>query len=87
VWAVLDPSVSIDVAAHLGPVDEQLGAVGLDQLQYVNALPFAANWKCVAEELLESLHVPFVHLATFNVDPGTQGEWFQTSKAIELSHP
>lgn len=88
VWAILTPDLQIDVAGHLGEIDAQLSALGMDQLQYVNSLPnepIAANWKCVAEGVVESLHVPFVHRATFNVDPGTQGDRFTSSTAIDLA--
>lgn len=88
VWAILTPGMEIDVAAHLGEVDAQLTGLGMDNMQYMNALPFepiAANWKCVAEGVVESLHVPFVHLATFNVDPGTQGDRFTSGTAIDLA--
>ena len=57
-------------------------------MRYINSLPFepiGANWKCVAEGVVESLHVPFVHRATFNVDPGTQGDRFTGSTAIDLA--
>jgi len=88
VWAILTPGMQIDVAAHLGEVDDQLSGLGMEGMQYVNSLPFepiAANWKCVAEGVVESLHVPFVHRATFNVDPGTQGDRFTSSTAIDLA--
>ena len=88
VWAVLTPGLPIDVAAHLGPVDGQLTGLGIETMQYVNALPhepIAANWKCVAEGVVESLHVPFVHRATFNVDPATQGERFASAAAIDMA--
>ena len=88
VWAILTPGLPIDVAAHLGVVDGQLAAAGLDKMRYVNALPLepiSANWKCVAEGVVESLHVPFVHRATFNVDPGNGGERFVSSAAIDMA--
>jgi len=88
VWAILTPGMEIDVAAHLGEVDAQLTGLGMDAMQYVNSLPMepiGANWKCVAEGVVESLHVPFVHRATFNVDPGTQGDRFTSSTAIDLA--
>jgi phenylpropionate dioxygenase-like ring-hydroxylating dioxygenase large terminal subunit len=87
-WAILTPGIAIDVAAHLGEVDAQLAALGLDKMQYRNALPLepiSANWKCVAEGVVESLHVPFVHRGTFNIDPGTQGERFVSSAAIDMA--
>src|SRR6185503_6839007 len=86
--AVLTPGATIDVAAHLGAVDGQLSALGMERMRYVNSLPYepiAANWKCVAEGVVESLHVPFVHRATFNVDPGTQGERFVSTAAIDMA--
>jgi choline monooxygenase len=88
IWAVLRPNTGIDVSAHLGDVDAQLAELGMGGMHYVNALPYepiTANWKCVAEGVVESLHVPFVHRATFNVDPGTQGERFSASTAIDLA--
>lgn len=88
VWAILTPGLEIDMAAHLGEVDSQLAGLGMETMHYVNALemePIAANWKCVAEGVVESLHVTFVHRATFNVDPGTKGDRFASSTAIDLA--
>ena len=80
IWVVLTPSERIDVASHLGELDEQIASLGCQNMRYHNALaqePLAANWKTVAEGLVETLHVPFVHRATFNVDPAGGGERFQ----------
>ncbi len=88
IWAILTPGAEIDVAAHLGPVDAQIAALGMDTMLYRNALPYepiGANWKCVAEGVVESIHVPFVHRATFNVDPGSDGERFATATAVDLA--
>jgi choline monooxygenase len=88
IWAILKPGATIDVAAHLGPVDAQLAGLGIERMQYHNALPYepiGANWKCVAEGVVESLHVPFVHRATFNVDPGSDGERFASATAVDLA--
>jgi choline monooxygenase len=88
VWAILTPGMEIDVASHLGEVDGQLAALGMDDMTYLNSLPFepiSANWKCVAEGVVESLHVPFVHRATFNVDPASSGERFVSNVAIDLA--
>ena len=68
--------------------DEQIAALGCERMKYYSALahePLAANWKTVAEGLVESLHVPFVHRATFNVDPAGGGERFQSISAIDLA--
>ena len=62
----------IDVAAHLGELDDEIGGLGCDTMQYYSALaekPLKANWKSVAEGLLEGLHVPYVHADTFNLNP------------------
>jgi phenylpropionate dioxygenase-like ring-hydroxylating dioxygenase large terminal subunit len=73
IWVILTPGLPIDVAAHLGPVDRQLDDHGMKSRRYLPSysLSITANWKAVAEGNLESLHVPFVHKATFNVDPRT----------------
>ena len=88
IWAILTPGLNIDVAAHLGPVDGQIAGLGMDTMQYRNALPYepiGANWKCVAEGVVESIHVPFVHLATFNIDPGSSGDRFASTTAVDLA--
>jgi choline monooxygenase len=88
VWVVLTPGIPIDVAGHLGAVDEQLAALACERMTYYPALPhekLAANWKTVAEGLVEALHVPFVHRATFNIDPATNGERFQSIASVDLA--
>ena len=72
VWVVLQRDHPIDVAAHLGNLDTEIGELGCDKMQYYSSLaeaPISANWKSVAEGLLEGLHVPFVHADTFNLNP------------------
>ncbi len=71
-WVVLRRDHPIDVAAHLGELDDEIGGLGCDTMQYYSALaekPLKANWKSVAEGLLEGLHVPYVHADTFNLNP------------------
>lgn len=72
VWVVLRPGAPIDVAAHLGELDAELGSLGCERMSYFSSLaeePLAANWKSVTEGLLEALHVPFVHADTFALNP------------------
>ncbi len=72
VWAVLTPNHPIDVAAHLGALDGEIGSLGITRMKYYSALaeePIVSNWKSVAEGLLEGLHVPYVHAGTFNLNP------------------
>lgn len=76
VWVILTPGLPIDIAAHLGAVDGQLAQQGLDRMHYFPALqmaPVAANWKCIGEGIVEALHLPFVHAATFDSIPRTDG--------------
>ncbi len=72
IWVVLTPGHPIDVAAHLGALDAEIGSLGCAKMTYHSSLaeaPLDANWKSVAEGLLEGLHVPFVHPGTFAMNP------------------
>lgn len=72
VWVVLTPGHPIDVAAHLGALDEEIGALRCDRMRYYASHEQArldVNWKAVAEGLLDGLHVPFVHAETFGLNP------------------
>jgi choline monooxygenase len=72
VWVVLDRNASIDVAAHLGALDDEIGQLGCDKMRYYPSHEYAridANWKTVSEGLLEGIHVPVVHAQTFNLNP------------------
>ena len=76
VWVVLTPGHPIDVAAHLGEVDDQIASLRIDRMTYHSSLahqPLEANWKCVSEGLVEGLHIPFVHAATFGTNPQAAG--------------
>ena len=76
IWVVLRPGEKIDVATHLGEIDRDLASLGCEQMTYYNSLPqepLGTNWKSVAEGLLESLHVPFVHMGTFDQNPQAAG--------------
>ena len=71
-WVVLTPGHPIDVAAHLGALDAEIATLGCDRMRYYSSLTEArlgANWKSVAEGLLEGLHLPHVHPDTFGLNP------------------
>jgi hypothetical protein len=71
-WVVPTPGAAIDVAAHLGALDPEIEALGIARMSYHNSLPgepLPANWRAVAEGLMEALHVPYVHAKTFNQNP------------------
>lgn len=72
VWVVLQRDSAIDVAAHLGELDDEIGRLGCDKMRYYPSHDEAridASWKSVAEGLLEGIHVPIVHAQTFNLNP------------------
>ena len=72
VWGVLQRGHPIDVATHLGALDDEIGQLGCDKMHYYvshDEAPISANWKSVAEGLLEGIHVPIVHAQTFNLNP------------------
>jgi len=74
VWAVLRKEAEIDVAAHLGELDAEIASLNCADMHYYSSLaqePLAANWKSVAEGLLEGIHVPHVHPGTFALNPQT----------------
>jgi nitrite reductase/ring-hydroxylating ferredoxin subunit len=75
VWAILTRDHPIDVAAHLGPLDDEIGRLGCADMRYFPSheeAAISANWKSVAEGLLEGIHVPIVHAKTFNLNPQAQ---------------
>lgn len=63
VWVVLTVGEPIDVAAHLGPLDSELGAWGLGASWYLTEreLRADANWKAAIEAFAENYHFPYVH--------------------------
>jgi choline monooxygenase len=72
VWVVLQRDHPIDVAAHLGELDDEIGQLGCDKMRYYPSheeVRIDANWKAVSEGLLEGIHVPIVHARTFNLNP------------------
>jgi phenylpropionate dioxygenase-like ring-hydroxylating dioxygenase large terminal subunit len=66
VWVVLTPGGTIDVAAHLGELDEELGSYGLEGfvVERSTLLPAPFNWKLVVDGFLEVYHLRFLHAAT-----------------------
>ena len=72
IWVVLTAGADIDVATHLGPLDDEIGQLGCEKMMYYPSheeAAISANWKSVAEGLLEGIHVPIVHAQTFNLNP------------------
>ena len=63
VWACLTAGAAIDVAAHLGPIDDELAQWRYDDYEYLTAQQFetGVNWKNGLEAFAEGYHFPYVH--------------------------
>ncbi|MEM6996390.1 MAG: SRPBCC family protein, partial [Myxococcota bacterium] len=63
VWVTLDPDTPHDVDTFLGPLGDELAALGLDQhvVYRRTARRCAANWKFLADAFLENYHVRRLH--------------------------
>ncbi|MCY4424411.1 MAG: aromatic ring-hydroxylating dioxygenase subunit alpha [Acidimicrobiaceae bacterium] len=63
VWACLTAGAEIDVAAHLGPFDDELAQWSYGDYGYLTAQEFESgvNWKGALEAFAEGYHFPYVH--------------------------
>jgi phenylpropionate dioxygenase-like ring-hydroxylating dioxygenase large terminal subunit len=63
IWVVLTAGAPIDVAAHLGSLDDELAAWNLGRCEYLTEREFTAevNWKAAIEAFAENYHFPYVH--------------------------
>jgi nitrite reductase/ring-hydroxylating ferredoxin subunit len=63
IWVVLTAGDSIDVAAHLGPLDAEMATWDLASHEHFTEREFDADvsWKAALEAFAESYHFPYVH--------------------------
>lgn len=63
IWVALDRTATIDVAAHLGPLDAELAAYDMAELvlERDEILDFDMNWKFVIDGFLEVYHFAKLH--------------------------
>lgn len=63
VWVVLTASVTLDLDAHLGPLDAELAQWGVAAYEHLTHREFESevNWKAALEAFAESYHFPYVH--------------------------
>ncbi len=62
VWALRDPGGTLDLDAHLGPLDAELAAWGYHyDVAALLELELQSNWKCALEAFMETYHFPYVH--------------------------
>lgn len=62
-WVMLAASASLDLDAHLGPLDAELAEWDLASYEYLTHREFESdvNWKAALEAFAESYHFPYVH--------------------------
>ena len=66
VWVVLTAGATIDVVAHLGPLDDELAGWGLATYEHLTERTFEStvSWKAALEAFAENYHFPYVHGAS-----------------------
>jgi carnitine monooxygenase subunit len=66
-WVALDPDAALDVAAHLGPLAEELGSWGIGRWTPLGekVLDTPINWKLAIDTFAENYHFATVHRQTF----------------------
>lgn len=64
IWASRDTNATVDLDAHLGPFDAELGAWPDYHEVAVLDLQIAANWKSCMEAFQETYHFPYVHTSS-----------------------
>jgi phenylpropionate dioxygenase-like ring-hydroxylating dioxygenase large terminal subunit len=66
-WIALDPSAKLDVAAHLGPLNDELASWAAEPWSPLGekVLDSAINWKLALDTFAENYHLGTVHKTTF----------------------
>ncbi|ORB76141.1 aromatic ring-hydroxylating oxygenase subunit alpha [Mycobacterium scrofulaceum] len=66
-WVALDPGADLDVAAHLGPLADELDSWGIGRWSPLGekVLDCPINWKLAVDTFSENYHFATVHRQTF----------------------
>lgn len=66
-WVALDPGADLDVAAHLGPLADELDSWGIGRWSPLGekVLDCPINWKLAVDTFSENYHFATVHQQTF----------------------
>jgi nitrite reductase/ring-hydroxylating ferredoxin subunit len=94
IWVVLTPGQPIDVASHLGPLDDELAsfAIGDYVVERSTVLRADMNWKIVVDGFLETYHLRFLHASTIgpyiktNLAPFESLGWHGRMTAVRSSY-
>lgn len=63
IWVQVDPASHIDVAAHLGEIDDEIASYGITdcEVHSIKVLDANINWKSVLDGFLEPYHFATLH--------------------------
>tara|TARA_R110000772_G_scaffold42917_6_gene99263 strand:- start:2035 stop:3177 length:1143 start_codon:yes stop_codon:yes gene_type:complete len=63
VWVQVDPATRIDVAAHLGEIDDEIASYGITDCEahLIKVVDADINWKSVLDGFLEPYHFATLH--------------------------
>jgi carnitine monooxygenase subunit len=66
-WVALDPGATLDIAAHLGPLADELDSWGIGRWSPLGekVLDSPINWKLAVDTFAENYHFANVHRQTF----------------------
>jgi phenylpropionate dioxygenase-like ring-hydroxylating dioxygenase large terminal subunit len=66
-WVAMDPDASLDIAAHLGPLADELDSWGIGRWSPLGekVLDTPINWKLAVDTFAENYHFATVHRQTF----------------------
>jgi carnitine monooxygenase subunit len=66
-WVALDPGATLDIAAHLGPLADELDSWGIGRWSPLGekVLDSPINWKLAVDTFAENYHFATVHQQTF----------------------
>jgi carnitine monooxygenase subunit len=66
-WVAMDPAATLDIAAHLGPLAEELDSWGIGRWSPLGekVLDSPINWKLAVDTFSENYHFATVHRETF----------------------
>lgn len=88
IWATLDPTSQLDIAAYLCGYDELLKAFEFDGWHLFSQRTLSGpNWKTAYDGYLDFYHLPVLHAKTFGADFYNRANYFAFGPHQRLSTP